>query len=269
MPSESKKLTLILDLDETLVNSTEDSKHKKITVSVRPYCFKFLERMSKLYELHVVTLSKSYYAHKVVKHLDPERRLIDRVLTRSELEVFSKTENIHKLYPEGLDQTVILDDRLDVWDYKENVIQVKKYQFFKKGRKHEEDDVLKHMERVLTDVHRIFHDYLDENGYRLDMWNVMVDYRMNILSGVYVIVLGDASEKREIAQRVTYFGAEDNEEVAGMPMVSVKWVEAVEARWKMPDFEEFRVEKPVKGETEKCGPRVKLEMPWGNFPLLK
>ena len=90
----SKKKTLILDLDETLVHSAFksfyskedivfnmqfDGKQHTIHVLKRPYVDEFLDKMSKLYEIVIFTASISDYANPLLNKLDPRRRICHRL----------------------------------------------------------------------------------------------------------------------------------------------------------------------------------------------
>ncbi|KAJ8357702.1 hypothetical protein SKAU_G00204960 [Synaphobranchus kaupii] len=81
--------TLVLDLDETLVFSTlgdldnaeytfhtpfQNQKYK-VYVILRPHVRKFLERMSKIFEMFVYTSAKREYAEKILDVLDPQKKL--------------------------------------------------------------------------------------------------------------------------------------------------------------------------------------------------
>jgi len=62
----------------------------------RPGCKKFLEKMSKLYELQICTFGERKYAHKIADFMDHDRRYFhDRVLSRNEIfNPNSKTDNL-------------------------------------------------------------------------------------------------------------------------------------------------------------------------------
>ena len=90
----SKKKTLFLDLDETLVHSAfktyyskedivfnmlYDGKEHTIYVLKRPYVDEFLEKMSNLFELVIFTASISDYANPLLNKLDPKRRISYRL----------------------------------------------------------------------------------------------------------------------------------------------------------------------------------------------
>jgi RNA polymerase II subunit A-like phosphatase len=62
----------------------------------RPGCQKFLEKMSSLYELHIVTFGERLYAHRIADFMDPDRKYFhDRILSRNEIfNPLSKTDNL-------------------------------------------------------------------------------------------------------------------------------------------------------------------------------
>ena len=84
-PAEPE-VTLVLDLDETLIHSTSvrtDPKDEEILVRVgnslekyyvklRPFLKEFLERLSKIFELVIFTASIKEYADKVIDYIDPD-----------------------------------------------------------------------------------------------------------------------------------------------------------------------------------------------------
>ena len=90
----SKRKTLFLDLDETLVHSNfttfyskedivfdmiYDGKKHTIHVLKRPYVDEFLEKMSNLFELVIFTASISDYANPLLNKLDPNRKISYRL----------------------------------------------------------------------------------------------------------------------------------------------------------------------------------------------
>ncbi|XP_071920479.1 uncharacterized protein [Coffea arabica] len=95
LPKDSKKtksVTLVLDLDETLVHSTlehsDDAdftfpvffnmKEHTVYVKQRPHLRTFLERVSEMFEIVVFTASQSIYAKQLLDILDPDGKLISR-----------------------------------------------------------------------------------------------------------------------------------------------------------------------------------------------
>lgn len=84
--SDAPKITLVLDLDETLVHcTTERTPQPAITFSVnwnggtyfvsameRPYLQEFMKEVSKLFEVVIFTASQKVYANKLLDIIDPE-----------------------------------------------------------------------------------------------------------------------------------------------------------------------------------------------------
>ncbi|KAK0422907.1 hypothetical protein QR680_007859 [Steinernema hermaphroditum] len=282
---EPRKLILLVDLDGTLIHSTkhrykghlsedifemtfDDKDRKKTTVKVRPYCREFLEAMSRLFEMHVVTLSSRGYALKIVEHLDPEGRFFGgRVISRDELGYRrNKDTYFNVLFRESLPFTIILDNLSDVWDHMGNVVQLKTYKYFKKNgaepRRNEDDDNLEHIERVLTDVHSRFQSHFKAVGEYLDMRSAIAEYRRSVLKGVKVVVSAEAPwvtkptallTKNVVSAMLSRFGAEVQDTVTRettvivelwdkttrvptIPVVWSSWLYSVLEEWQLPDF---------------------------------
>ncbi|KAH6825581.1 hypothetical protein C2S53_017553 [Perilla frutescens var. hirtella] len=89
---QNKEITLVLDLDETLVHSTlehcDDAdftfsvffnmKEHTVYVKQRPHLQAFLKRVAELFEIVVFTASQSIYAEQLLDILDPDGKLISR-----------------------------------------------------------------------------------------------------------------------------------------------------------------------------------------------
>jgi RNA polymerase II subunit A C-terminal domain phosphatase len=112
----SRKLSLIVDLDQTIIHATvdptvgewmrdpenpnfdavKDVKAFQLEegghlgpcwyfIKVRPRLVEFFEEVSKMYELHVYTMGTRAYANAVARIVDPHRKYFgDRVLSRDE-----------------------------------------------------------------------------------------------------------------------------------------------------------------------------------------
>ncbi|KAF2687694.1 hypothetical protein K458DRAFT_331937 [Lentithecium fluviatile CBS 122367] len=159
----AKKLSLIVDLDQTVIHTTcertiaewqadpenpnydavKDVKSFQLAddavshvaanwyyVKMRPGLQDFFERMSKLYEMHIYTMATRAYAQAVAKIIDPERKYFgDRILSRDE-NYTDKLKSLHRLFPNNTDMAVIIDDRADIWGYSENLVRVPVFNFF-------------------------------------------------------------------------------------------------------------------------------------------
>lgn len=162
-----RKLSLVVDLDQTIIHATVDPTvaqwqanpdevnhevlkdvqsfslpdpgyvpegHKPLEtwyyVKLRPGLRQFLENISKLYELHIYTMGTRAYALNVAKIVDPDGKIFgSRVLSRDESGSMTE-KDLRRLFPKNTKMVVIIDDRGDVWKWSDNLIRVKPYDFF-------------------------------------------------------------------------------------------------------------------------------------------
>lgn len=157
-----KKLSLVVDLDQTIIHATVDPtveewqndednpNHEAVKdvrkfklvddgpgargcwyyIKLRPGLKEFLENVSKLYELHIYTMGTRLYAQNIANIVDPERKIFgDRILSRDESGSLT-AKNLQRLFPVDTKMVVIIDDRGDVWKWSENLIKVTPYDFF-------------------------------------------------------------------------------------------------------------------------------------------
>lgn len=158
----AKKLSLVVDLDQTIIHATVDPtveewqndednpNHEAVKdvrkfklvddgpgargcwyyIKLRPGLKEFLENASKLYELHIYTMGTRLYAQNIAYIVDPERKIFgDRILSRDESGSLT-AKNLQRLFPVDTKMVVIIDDRGDVWKWSENLIKVTPYDFF-------------------------------------------------------------------------------------------------------------------------------------------
>uniref|UniRef100_A0A1I7T199 RNA polymerase II subunit A C-terminal domain phosphatase n=1 Tax=Caenorhabditis tropicalis TaxID=1561998 RepID=A0A1I7T199_9PELO len=245
----NRKLVLLVDLDQTIIHTSDKpmtvdaENHKDLTkynlhsrvytTKLRPHTTEFLNKMSTMYEMHIVTYGQRQYAHKIAKILDPDARLFgQRILSRDEL--FSaqhKTRNLKALFPCGDNFVVIIDDRADVWMYSDALIQIKPYRFFKevgdinapKNSKEQmpvqieddahEDRVLEEIERVLTNIHDKYYEKYDlKETDKLDVKDVIKEERKKVLDGCVIVFsgivpTGEKLERTDIYRLCDQFGA--------------------------------------------------------------
>lgn len=121
----SKRKTLVLDLDETLVHSTLDGYCRSdfvfpvevgtvrhmVSVRQRPHLHTFLRRMAQLFEVVVFTASQRVYAEQLLDLVDPGRSLIRHRVFRESC-VFWEGNYLKDLTVLGRDlaHTVIVDN---------------------------------------------------------------------------------------------------------------------------------------------------------------
>ncbi|XP_049817907.1 RNA polymerase II subunit A C-terminal domain phosphatase isoform X2 [Aethina tumida] len=145
---KERKLVLLVDLDQTLIHTTNDNIPPNIKdvyhfqlygpnsvwyhTRFRPGTMKFLKTISEFFELHICTFGARNYAHMIALFLDKDQTFFsNRILSRDEcFDPTSKKANLKALFPCGDNMVCIIDDREDVWSHASNLIHVKPYHFF-------------------------------------------------------------------------------------------------------------------------------------------
>jgi RNA polymerase II subunit A-like phosphatase len=158
---KEKKLQLVLDLDETLINTVRKPhvqrareltdavvatggveglqlrdfhllpNHPDHFMKLRPGVDEFLQVAAQMYELCIFTKGSRPYAADVTKILDPTGTLFrDRIISSTECSDFAK--DLQTQYPCPDTMVVIVDDREDVWEQSNpgNVLRVVPYHFW-------------------------------------------------------------------------------------------------------------------------------------------
>ncbi|KAG4156705.1 hypothetical protein ERO13_D02G012800v2 [Gossypium hirsutum] len=152
-----KKLYLVLDLDHTLLNSTQlnhltaEEEYLKgqsdslqdvskgslfmlefmhMMTKLRPFVRTFLKEASEMFEMYIYTMGDRPYALEMAKLLDPKKEYFNG-------RVISRDDGTQK-HQKGLDvvlgqdsAVVILDDTENAWTkHKDNLILMERYHFF-------------------------------------------------------------------------------------------------------------------------------------------
>ncbi|KAF9275813.1 Carboxy-terminal domain (CTD) phosphatase [Mortierella alpina] len=150
---EEGKLSLIVDLDQTLIHATvgtaidewinaQGEMPKDIRmfplpdsptpyyIKLRPHLETFLKKVTKLYELHIYTMGTRNYAAAVAHVIDPDSKFFSqRILSRDENSSMTQ-KSIERLFPCDNSMVVVIDDRADVWQYSPNLVKVHPYEYF-------------------------------------------------------------------------------------------------------------------------------------------
>ena len=128
VPLISKKYTLVLDLDETLVNFKIKSG-KEGYVRLRPFLLGFLEEVSQYYELIIFTSATEAYANSVIEAIEKEKKYFDFIFYRQHTIIIGN-EFVKDLTRIGrpLNSTIIVDNMPQNFRFqKENGICVKPF----------------------------------------------------------------------------------------------------------------------------------------------
>ncbi|KAJ3685043.1 hypothetical protein LUZ61_014207 [Rhynchospora tenuis] len=131
-----KHVTLVLDLDETLVHSTltpcvdadfsfevyADMKKHTVYVKKRPHLQHFLEKVVQMFEIVIFTASQSSYASKLLDQLDPDGRLFSRRVYRDSCLFFGEGNYTKDLTILGVDlaKVAIIDNLPQVYRLQED-----------------------------------------------------------------------------------------------------------------------------------------------------
>jgi len=109
---EKTTYTLVLDLDETLVHFFFTPSGG--TFLIRPYCFKFLEDMSKIFEVAIFTAATKDYADSILDVIDPNKKLINHRLYRHHTTICDITfvKDLTKI-GRNLNRCLIIDNLAD------------------------------------------------------------------------------------------------------------------------------------------------------------
>ncbi|KAG2196900.1 hypothetical protein INT47_005124 [Mucor saturninus] len=238
-----RKLSLILDLDQTIVHASWDQRVGELVkgentddirefqlpdnttyyIKLRPGLDEFLNEVEKLYELHIYTMGTRDYAEAVAKEIDPKGTIFkERILSRDESGSVTQ-KKLQRLFPCDTSMVVVLDDRSDVWSFSPNLIRIKPFTpdsalivagtsgndgapLFK-----DDDNELHTMLKILKLVHQDFYAR-DPHDKEADVTHIIPRLKKDVLKGV-IIAFSDVIPPMKdptfswIWQMATSFGA--------------------------------------------------------------
>ena len=148
---ERQKLILIVDLDQTLINSCDCDLFAQYTnvpklsplnywIKIRPGACEFLQAASVGFELVVVSMGEADYADYIVQLIDPDQSLFGgRLITAKQLNSKqSKLEVMNYIPEDARDLVVVIDDYRPAWGQMP-IIAVKPYSILEDLNKDEEE----------------------------------------------------------------------------------------------------------------------------------
>ncbi|KAG5189911.1 hypothetical protein JKP88DRAFT_300447 [Tribonema minus] len=148
----ARKLSLVLDLDNTLLHATPDVHAQTYKaddvfafqlpgvpgthcVKLRPHLREFLARAAQRFELTIYTAGTRRYAELVAAHLDPDNSLFARriISATDTADLGRSTKSLSRIFPGATNMVLVVDDREDVWrgEQAKNLVLVRPYMFWK------------------------------------------------------------------------------------------------------------------------------------------
>ncbi|EPR79042.1 NLI interacting factor-like phosphatase [Spraguea lophii 42_110] len=99
-------------------------------VRLRPHLLSFLEDLSKYYVFYIYSMGTREYVNKIVEIIDPKGIYFkDRIITRDENHG-KLVKNMKRVMYGSKSNSIILDDREDVWAEDKNVMLIRPYKYF-------------------------------------------------------------------------------------------------------------------------------------------
>jgi len=292
---KSKKLMLVLDIDNTLVHTctgecadpaiaTEgerftDELGYTFIVKFRPLLSTFLDIVGRLFDVYLYSHGSQRYAEAISKLIDPEQKTIKRskVLGRETNSVICKFKTLKNLLPTDQRISIIVDDRIDVWKNKENVIRIYPYVYFNSEiisydrtmyptlTYRSQDCSLLYFSNLLRNLHSLFYDMQDKYDKIADIRTIIKTVRSHILHKIKVYFKTSSEFKTDEEQKIaTSMGAviissiEDHtiilvnqhendiiqkEKSKGLRMVDINWLILSDRYWWKLPLEYFEVSK--------------------------
>ena len=143
-----KNFTLVLDLDDTLINYKIDEKGRGI-LTKRPNLNFFLNEMSKIFEMIIFTAGTQFYADQMINIIEEKRKIFDMRLYRQHTIKIDNffVKDLSKL-GRDLSKVIIIDNIPQSFKLqKENGIYIKKFNVDNKN-----DNALNHLIPILKKI---------------------------------------------------------------------------------------------------------------------
>ena len=155
-PPKLQKLTIFLDLDNTLIYKTNDESEpfdfkftigsEVLKIKMRPHLDDFLEDISKFADLYIFTSATKKYAENVFNFLNTPKPRIIKYFSREDLKKDGKDLSILKT---SLERTILIDDIPSASGDRDNILHIREY----KGE--EGDNELLQIKRILEELKNV------------------------------------------------------------------------------------------------------------------
>jgi len=249
---------LVIDLDHTLLHTTQDAQlasrlgfgrspeikqiqlfdrstgqHQLHFVRLRPGCHEFLARCAMRYKLFINTHATRPYALAVINLIDPHGTYFGgRIMARTQDPPLLKSLNqlLHEYNHLDVESSMIVDDRLDVWnsDELESIVRIEPYVFFRPLQQMtldtcsefddelssvDMDDQLMHVGDVLLKVELLYREYHELKTKKLDVRKFLRHLRSGVLTNVSVCFDSNVPYVQQMHAYARLFGANVTSEV--------------------------------------------------------
>ena len=165
-----KKYTLVLDLDETLINvEMKDINSNKYLLHLRPGLFSFLSAVKPYYELISFTSASRQYAEPIIKEIEMRNKYFDYNFYREHSAICGNdfVKDISRI-GRDIKSIIIVDNSENNFRLnKENGIKIKPFY----GNKNKNDIILFELKKILILIYR--------NGYN-DLRKALKDFAVDI-----------------------------------------------------------------------------------------
>ncbi|KAJ3318363.1 Carboxy-terminal domain (CTD) phosphatase [Boothiomyces sp. JEL0866] len=212
-----KKLSLLLDLDQTVVHATTDhtitewlvdqpaiqeqihsftlgGSDMVYYVKLRPGTKEFLEAVSDKFELHIYTMGTRNYAHAIANAIDPDKKYFsDRILSRDDSgnNFFIGTGDINepmKENPVDPIPTAEPEGESKSDEFKAPAPRSPKKQ--QRPQIIEDDNDLSYISTILNQLHKRYYEQYTEYKPIPNVGVILPNLRKSVLEGVHIVFSG-------------------------------------------------------------------------------
>lgn len=126
MPPKKHKKALVLDLDETLIHSSDKKPrtsvqyfkiNEELYCNVRPNAMKFLRKASKKFDVFIFTASEKYYADPIINLIYPSIDFKHRLYRDSCKFIDGNICKDLRFFERNLRKVILVDDKVDTFTF--------------------------------------------------------------------------------------------------------------------------------------------------------
>ncbi|KAJ3270446.1 Carboxy-terminal domain (CTD) phosphatase [Terramyces sp. JEL0728] len=214
-----KKLSLLLDLDQTVVHATTDHTINEwlvdqpviqeqiysftlggsdtvYYVKLRPGTKEFLEAVHEKYEMHIYTMGTRNYAHAIANAIDPAKKYFsERILSRDDSgnNFFIGTGDINEPLKENPSEAIPAPETADTAEStKTDEFKAPAPRSPKKQRQQiiEDDNDLSYISTILHQLHTEYYERFTQNAPLPNVGLILPSLRKSVLQNVHIVFSG-------------------------------------------------------------------------------